>query len=196
MPGIQIRSNNFEGNPRQLSESNIKHVVSPNSKYPYPSTVSGNLQATGNSRTPNRPTTLQTQQLQNILNRNYIPSNNNNQNNFLTSPSNQITQGEKIVIKSGNKSARKSNYDRPNVSINANMANYDGNGVKQSGVYTSRTQIDSNYMSNRNGSIGANPNGQGNVVTRGESINKVSTRRIETSGLSNTGDSSISVILT
>lgn len=206
MPGIQIRSKNYEQNRPQgepiqakyskMSDSNIKKFVSPNSKYPYGTNLSsttshlgqaqGQSHPGGNSRTPMRPSNIQTQHLQNLLNRGYTKK----QGNYLTSPSTQIgQQGDRIVIKSDKKRVRKSNYEGP-VSVQASKS------IKQSGIYTSRTQVDGKYVTNqvRKGSIGANMGGQNMIGMRTNNVNKVSTRRVETSTLSssNHGDPAVS----
>lgn len=209
MPGIQIRSKNYEqgrtqGEPIQakyktMGEANVKKFVSPNSKYPYSTNLSSTASHIGqaqqhpasNSRTPMRPTNIQTKHLQNILSRGYSTK---QQGNFLTSPSTQIGQhGERIVIKSDKKRVRKSNYDGP-VSVQA-QKNYEG-AIKQSGIYTSRTQVDGKYVANqvRKGSIGANMGSHNMVGMRTNGMKKVSSRRVDTSGLSssNHGDSGVS----
>lgn len=186
MPGIQITSKNYESTltgHHQISEPKIKKFVSPNSKFtttysnnPLPQT-NNNTTTTSNSRTPMRPASLQTQQLQNIISRSYL--NNNQTNQYITSPSNQLNQGDRIVIKSDKKRVRKSNYD--------------GLGVKQSGVYTSRTQGETAITGINSGSIQANLGVTQQEPRRENSVRKVSTRRVETSGLSN-GETSVGII--
>lgn len=198
MQGIQITSKYEKG--RHPSESNIKKFVSPNSKFGFSNqtTLMSSNQATNppsSSRTPMRPANINTQKLQNLINRNYIP-NNQNQNQFLTSPSNQISHGDRIVIKSNNqKRVRKSNYEGP-ISVKS-RGNIETAGIKQSGIYTSRTQaqLDNNYMSAgvRNGSLNANLGNGSIVARRGNSINQSQHRRVEVSGMNISSESNVDI---